>query len=72
MAMTGPNLATALKNAIGAIAADQRSFDAVWNAIGAALVTYITTNATVTVTGTATGVTAGAASAPVAGTGTVS
>ncbi len=73
MPMTGPNLATAVKNAISAIDPEDRNFDAVWNAVGSAIVAYITTNALVTLTvATATGVTAGPAAVPVTGVGVIS
>lgn len=65
MPMTGPGLATFVKNAIAAIPEDSRDHDAVWNAIGDAIVTYIQTNAVVT--GTAATVTVGVGTAPVTG-----
>lgn len=72
MPMTGANLAAAVKNEIAAIPADARTHDAVWNAIGSAIVAYITANALVTITtATATGVTAGPAAVPVTGVGVI-
>lgn len=71
MPMTGSGLATAVKAAVASIPLEDRDHDAVWNAIGDAIVTYIKANATVTVTGTASGVTVGGAAVPVTGSGTI-
>lgn len=69
MPMTGPGLATAVKNAIAAIPQDERTHDAIWDAIGAAIVSFIQANAVVTVASVS-GVTTGpGVSGP--GTGTV-
>lgn len=68
--MTGAGLASQVKSAIQAIDPEDRDFDAVWNAIGDAIITFIQANATVTVTSVS-GVTTGAGvSGP--GTGTIS
>lgn len=74
MALSGANLATAIKSAVAAIPEDSRNYDAVWNAVGNAIVAYITDNAVVTLQAgsIATGVTAGPASVPVTGTGLIS
>lgn len=67
MPMTGSGLATAVKNAIAGVS-DKSDHNAVWNAIGTAIVAYITANALVTVTSVS-GVTTGAGvSGPGAGT----
>ena len=71
MPMTGSGLASAVKSAISAIPMEERTHDAIWDAIGTALVSFIQSNATVTVTGTANGVTAGLAAVPVTGSGTI-
>ena len=71
MPMVGSALATQIKSAIAALP-DPKSHDDVWNAIGDAIVAFITANALVTVTGTAAGVTAGPSAAEVTGTGTIS
>lgn len=69
MAMTGSGLASAVKSAIQGIDEGDRDFDAVWTAIGDAIINYIKTNAVVNVTSVA-GVTAGGGvSGP--GTGTL-
>lgn len=69
--MSGSGLATQIKNAIAALAAEDRDFDTVWNTVGTAVVDYIKAHAVVTLNGDciATGVTAGVASVPVTGTG---
>ena len=68
MAMTGAGLAAAVKAAVAAIAPEDRDHDAVWNAVGDAIVTFIQTNAVVTVASVS-GVTTGAGvSGPGAGT----
>lgn len=72
MAMTGAGLAAAVKAAVASIPEGERDHDAVWNAIGDAIVTFIKTNAQVAVTGTATGAVGGGAGVPVVGTGTLS
>jgi hypothetical protein len=73
MALSGSNLATAIKNAVAAIPEANRNYDAVWNAVGDAIVAYITANAVVTLQAgsVATGVTAGGVSVPVTGTGLI-
>lgn len=50
MAMNGTNLGTEIKNAIAALSsADQANPTTCWQAIGAAIVAHIQTNATVTI-----------------------
>lgn len=69
MPMVGTALATAIKAAIAGVP-DPKTYDAVWNTVAAAIVSYIQTNATVAVTVTSvSGVTAGVAVSG-AGTGT--
>lgn len=69
MAMTGAGLASAVKAAISGIPEDSRDHDAVWNAVGDALVAYIKTNAQVVVTSVSGVTTGGGVSGP--GTGTI-
>jgi hypothetical protein len=73
MAMNGDVLGDAIKAAVDAVG-DKTDRQALFRAIGAAIVTHITTQAAVTVTVTSvSGVTVGAGvSGPGAGTGTVS
>lgn len=73
MSMLGSGLATAVKSAIAAIP-NPKDHDAVWNAIGDAIVNYIIANAHVTVAVTSvSGVTTGAGvSGAGTGTGTIS
>jgi hypothetical protein len=49
MPMVGSGLAAVIKSAVSAIPEAGRTHDAVWNAIGDAIVTYIQANAVVTV-----------------------
>jgi hypothetical protein len=74
MPLVGSPLATAIKNAVAAIPEANRNYDAVWNAVGDAIVNYIKANAVVTLQSgsIATGVTVGGASVPVTGTGLIS
>ncbi len=58
MPMVGSTLATLIKSAIAGIDEGDRDHDAVWNAIGDAIVSFIASNAVVTVTSVA-GVTPG-------------
>ncbi len=68
MAMVGSALSTVIKAAIASIPENERSHDAIWDAIGDALVTFIQTNATVAVISVS-GVTTGiGVSGPGAGT----
>lgn len=69
MPLVGAGLAAAIKSAIANLPEDGRDHDATWNAIGDAIVSYITLNATVTVISVS-GVTTGpGVSGP--GTGTI-
>lgn len=69
MPLLGSGLASAVKTAVAAIPQDERTHDAVWNAIGDAIVTYITTNAVVVVASVSGVTTGGGTSGP--GTGTI-
>lgn len=69
MAMVGSGLAAAVKAAVAAIPEANRDHDAVWDAVGDAIINYIKANAQVIVTSVS-GVTTGAGvSGP--GTGTL-
>ena len=59
MALTGSGLASAVKSAIGTIPEDSRDHDAVWDAVGTAIINYIKANAVVNVVSVS-GVTTGA------------
>lgn len=73
MAMTGPGLASAVRSAINGISGT-KTFTAVWDAVGTAIVSYISANAVVTVTvASVSGVTTGpGVSGSGTGTGTIS
>jgi hypothetical protein len=64
VALNGSNLSAAVRAAIAGVS-DKSDHDAVWDAIGQAIVTYITTNAVVS-----TAVTGTCPTGAVAGTGT--
>lgn len=49
MPMTGAGLAAAVKAAVASIPEADRDHDAVWNAVGDAIVTFIQSNAVVTI-----------------------
>ena len=69
MPMVGSGLAAAVKAAVAAIPEADRDHDAVWNAIGDAIVTYIQANANVVVASVSGETTGGGVSGP--GTGTI-
>lgn len=73
MAMSGSGLSSEIRSAIAALA-DPKDHNAIWDAIGAAIINHIKNNASVAVTVTSvTGVTTGTGvSGAGSGTGTIS
>lgn len=68
--MTGEGLASAIKTAIAEVPEGGRDFDAMWNAIATAIVTYIQTNAVVSSNVAVTSVSGVTTGAGVSGPGT--